>query len=268
VSAAAAALPKDAGGATRRRALRDRLIVGLDVDSLKAAEAVVRRLGETVRFYKIGKQLFVAAGPDAVRMVRAHGAEVFLDLKFHDIPNTVAMAGVAAARLGVRLFNVHASGGVDMMARTAGEVARVCRCDGLRRPQILGVTVLTSIAGPELASVGVRGTVEAQVTRLARLARTAGLDGVVASSLEVARVRRVCGRRFLVVTPGIRPPGASRQDQRRVLGPADAIAAGADYLVVARPILDAPDPVAAARVIIADMARGAQKRLRSPNRRG
>ena len=239
---------------------RERLIVGLDVEGVAPAEAVLRRLGDAVRFYKIGKQLFVQAGPDSVRMVQATGAEVFLDLKFHDIPNTTAAAGVEAARLGVRIFNVHAAGGLAMMQRTAAEVARVCRAERLRRPKIIAVTVLTSLADADLAQVGVARAVGAQVVRLARLAKRAGLDGVVASPREIGAVRRACGPDFLIVTPGVRPAGADAHDQKRVLTPGAAVAAGADYLVVSRPVLAAPDPVAAADEIVADMSRGARLR--------
>jgi orotidine-5'-phosphate decarboxylase len=241
---------------------RERLIVGLDVDAVAAAETAIRRLGDAVGFYKIGKQLFVHAGPDVVRMVQAGGAEVFLDLKFHDIPNTVAAAGVEAARLGVRMFNVHASGGLAMMERTVEEVTRVCRAERLRRPKILAVTVLTSLEDADLKQVGVDAAAGEQVVRLARLAKRAGLDGVVASPREIRAVRRACGRDFLVVTPGVRPAGGALHDQKRVLTPGAAVAAGADYVVVSRPILTAADPAAAARDIIADMTRGAGVRRR------
>jgi orotidine-5'-phosphate decarboxylase len=241
-------------------AIRDRLIVGLDVDDVAAADGVVARLGDAVRFYKIGKQLFVHAGPDVVRRIQATGADVFLDLKFHDIPNTVAAAGVEAARLGVRIFNVHAAGGLTMMQRTAAEVDRVCRAEQLRRPKIIAVTVLTSLADADLAQVGVERTTAAQVLKLARLAKRAGLDGVVASPREIGAIRRACGPDFLIVTPGVRPAGGDVHDQKRVMTPGAAIAAGADYLVVSRPVLAAPDPVAAAEDIVSDMRRGARKR--------
>jgi orotidine-5'-phosphate decarboxylase len=240
--------------------VRGRLIVGLDLDTIADAEQALGRLGAAVQFYKVGKQLFVHAGPDVVRMVHATGADVFLDLKFHDIPNTVAAAGVEAARLGVRIFNVHATGGLAMMERTVAEVDRVCRAEHLRRPKIIAVTVLTSLEAADLARLGVAGTVEAQVVRLARLARRAGLDGVVASPREVGPIRRACGADFLIVTPGVRPAGAPVHDQKRVSTPGAAVAAGADYLVVSRPVLAAADPVAAVQDIIDDMARGARRR--------
>jgi orotidine-5'-phosphate decarboxylase len=240
--------------------VRERLIVGLDVDDVAAAEAAVRRLGDAIRVYKIGKQLFVHAGPDVVRRVQATGAEVFLDLKFHDIPNTTAAAGVEAARLGVRIFNVHAAGGRAMMERTVAEVDRVCRAERLRRPKIIAVTVLTSLSDRDLAETGVARGAGPQAVRLARLAQRAGLDGVVASPREIGPIRRACGPDFLIVTPGVRPAGAERHDQKRVATPGAAVAAGADYLVVSRPVLAAPDPVAAADGIVMDMGRGALRR--------
>jgi orotidine-5'-phosphate decarboxylase len=247
---------------TRRAtdSLRERLIVALDVERLDEADALVRALAPEVGTFKIGKQLFVHAGPDVVRMVHRHGREVFLDLKFHDIPTTVASAGVEAARLGVRLFDLHASGSLAMMTTTREAVARVCRREGLRRPRILAVTVLTSLNHRDLGMVGVTGGVENQVARLARLARRAGMDGVVASPLEIARIRRLAGPGFLVVTPGIRPEHADLDDQKRVMTPGEAMRVGADYVVVGRPIRDAPDPLAVARNILADMARGLRAR--------
>jgi len=240
----------------RADALRHRLIFALDVDTPAEAERLVRLLAKEVGIFKIGKQLFLAAGPEVVRMVLRHGADVFLDLKFHDIPHTVAKAGVAAARLGVRFFDVHASGSFEMMERTHAEVTRACRREGIRRPRILAVTVLTSLNKGDLRRVGVADEVEHQVVRLARLARRAGMDGVVAAPLEIARIRRACGRGFLIVTPGVRPASTGLDDQKRVLTPEEAMRAGADYLVLGRPIRDARDPRGAVREVIAEMARG------------
>jgi orotidine-5'-phosphate decarboxylase len=236
--------------------IRHRLIFALDVESLAEAERLVVLLHEEVGVFKVGKQLFLHAGPEVVRMIHRHGAEVFLDLKFHDIPHTVAKAGVEAARLGVRFFDVHASGSLEMMDRTQMEVARVCRREGIRRPKILAVTVLTSLGKGDLRRVGVADEVEHQVVRLARLAKRAGVDGVVASPLEISHIRRACGRGFLIVTPGVRPASQGHDDQKRVMTPGDAMKAGADYLVVGRPIHHAHDPLAVAREIVADMARG------------
>jgi orotidine-5'-phosphate decarboxylase len=237
-------------------AARSRLIFALDVPTTRAALGLVDLLRKEVGLFKIGKQLFVHAGPEIVRAVQKRGGEVFLDLKFHDIPRTVAAAGVEAARLGVFLFNVHAAGGLAMMRETAREVAKVCRVERLRRPRVVAVTVLTSLDGRDLREVGMGRSVERQVTRLAKLAQTAGLDGVVASPLEIAAIRKHCGARFLVVTPGVRPPQGEMQDQKRVMTPEAAIRAGADYLVVGAPIRDARDPVAAARTIVAAIAEG------------
>jgi orotidine-5'-phosphate decarboxylase len=240
----------------RADSIRHRLIFALDVDTVAEAEALVRRLVKEVGVFKVGKQLFLAAGPEVVRMIQRHGGEVFLDLKFHDIPFTVARAGVEAARLGVRFFDLHASGSFEMMERTHAEVVRVCRREALRRPKILAVTVLTSLRRSDLRRVGVADEVEHQVVRLARLAKKAGMDGVVASPLEIARIRRECGRGFLIVTPGVRPASTQADDQKRVMTPEEAMRAGADYLVLGRPIRDASDPLGAAREVIAEMARG------------
>src|SRR5207253_2411388 len=186
--------------------------------------------------------------------------DVFLDLKFHDIPHTVARAGVEAARLGVRFFDLHASGSFEMMERTHAEVTRVCRREAIRRPKILAVTVLTSLGKSDLRRVGVADEVEHQVVRLARLARKAGMDGVVASPLEIARIRRECGRGFLIVTPGVRPARRDApvepDDQKRSMTPEEAMRLGADYLVLGRPIRDARDPLAAVQEVVAEMARG------------
>lgn len=236
-----------------RDAVRQRLVVALDVPTIREAESLVDRLRDEVGLFKVGKQLFLHAGPAIVRTIRERGGEVFLDLKFHDIPRTVARAGIEAARLGVKMFDVHASGSLEMMRVTVEEVARACRKERLSRPRILAVTVLTSLSRDDLKRVGVQAGVESQVVRLAKLAHEAGMDGVVASPHEVGPIRRACGRRFLIVTPGVRPRAADWGDQKRVMTPGEAIRAGADYLVVGRPILDADDPARAAGEIVADM---------------
>ena len=237
--------------------MRARLIFALDVASTTEAIELVELLRDEVGMFKVGKQLFLHAGPEIIRQIKERGGEVFLDLKFHDIPRTVAKAGAEATRLGVRMFDLHASGSVAMMRQTIAEVNKVSRTEHLVRPKLLAVTVLTSLNTEDLKRVGVRSGVENQVVRLARLAREAGMDGVVASPHEVARIRKECGRRFLIVTPGIRPPKGSLDDQKRVLTPEEAIRAGANYLVVGSPIRDAADPAAAARSIVAAMERGA-----------
>ena len=237
----------------KRTSMRERLIVALDVDNLEQATGLVRVLSGEVGMFKIGKQLFTHAGPQAVRLIQDLGGEIFLDLKFHDIPNTVAKAAIEATRLGVKMFNVHASGSLEMMRLTAKEVQRVCRQEKRRRPIMLAVTVLTSLNQDDLKRVGVTQKVAAQVVRLALLTKEASMDGVVASPHEVADIREACGRRFVIVTPGIRPADGNRNDQQRVMTPADAVRAGVDYIVVGRPIIEAKDPVAAARAIVADM---------------
>ena len=225
-----------------------RLIVALDVPTLREAEALVEALSPEVKTFKIGMELFTAAGPDGVRAVLRRGGRVFLDLKFHDIPNTVASACLAAASLDVFMLNVHASGGREMMKKAA-DALRV-RCQDSKRPILLGVTVLTSLGGAGLKEVGVSSALPAQVEGLAKLARECGLDGVVASPREVPLLRRTAGADFVIVTPGVRPAWASRGDQKRVMTPAEAVAAGADYLVVGRPITQDADPrAAAARVL-------------------
>jgi orotidine-5'-phosphate decarboxylase len=226
---------------------RDRLIVALDVPDAAAARAMVDRIAGEVGMFKIGSQVFTAAGPDFVRELIARGEKVFLDLKFHDIPNTVAGAVSAAAGLGVTLVDVHALGGKDMIEAAVGALPAM----GIR---LLAITILTSHHEQTLASIGVAGSVADSVRRLAALAREAGADGVVASPNEVALVREVCGPDFLIVTPGIRPAGAARGDQSRTATPAAARAAGADYIVVGRPILEAADPAAAAAAIVRELS--------------
>jgi orotidine-5'-phosphate decarboxylase len=240
----------------RRGSMRERLIVALDLDDLDLATELVRSLAQEVGMFKIGKQLFTHAGPQAVRLIQDLGGEIFLDLKFHDIPNTVAKAAIEATRLGVKMFNVHASGSLEMMRFTVKEVERVSRQQKLRRPIMLGVTVLTSLGQEDLQRLGVEHKIADQVVRLALLTKEAGMDGVVASPHEVADIRHACGQRFVIVTPGIRPAESQRNDQQRVMTPADAVRAGVDYIVVGRPILEAQNPVKAARAIVAEMEEG------------
>jgi len=237
--------------------MRERLIVALDVDNLLQVEELVQLLAPEVGMFKIGKQLFTHAGPQAVHLIQELGGEVFLDLKFHDIPNTVAKAAIEATRLGVKMFNVHASGSTEMMQTTVKEVRRVCRQEKLRKPLMLGVTVLTSLDNSDLKRLGVKDEVADHVVRLALLTQEAGMDGVVASPHEVADIRSACGRRFVIVTPGIRPAKGKHDDQRRVMTPCDAVREGVDFIVIGRPIIQANDPVAAAREIILDMKAGA-----------
>ena len=227
---------------------RDRLIVALDVPNAAQARQIVQSLGEAVSTYKIGKQLFTAEGPQVVRDLVASGRKVFLDLKFHDIPNTVAEAVRSAAALGVSMLNVHASGGSKML-RAAVEAA----AQSETKPLLLAVTVLTSMSDSDLQEIGVSGNAETQVLRLAALARKAGCGGLVASAREASELRRELGEGFAIVTPGIRPAGGDAGDQARVLTPSDAIRAGATHLVVGRPVLQAPNPAEAARTIVAEI---------------
>lgn len=231
---------------------KDRLIVALDVDGLREAESVIEKLGSAVSTFKIGSQLFTAAGPAAVKLVRKSGGRVFLDLKFHDIPNTVAGAVREAARLGVFMLNVHASGG-SLMLRAAADALSEAR-EKEEAPILIAVTLLTSLDRAALQrELNVPLPVEAQVLHLAGLAKSAGLQGCVASPQEIRPLRNAFGRDWVIVTPGVRPAGSSQDDQVRVATPEAAIKAGADYLVVGRPILEASDPAAMAETIIASI---------------
>src|SRR5215468_2424981 len=232
-------------------AFRNPLVVALDVDSSDQALSLVERLRGVAGMFKVGKQLFTAAGPDIVRKIIAMGERVFLDLKFHDIPNTVAMAGVEAARLGASVFNVHAIGGSKMMREVTEAVTQTAERERIGRPLILGVTVLTSHTQDSLKEVGIERKLEDEVVNLARLCEASGLDGVVASPLEIAPIRSaVEDSNFVILTPGVRPAGTSIDDQSRVMTPAEAILAGANFLVIGRPITAANDPVAATRKIL------------------
>jgi orotidine-5'-phosphate decarboxylase len=234
--------------------VKDRLIVALDVETLADAERMVDRLEGLATRFKIGSQLFTAAGPGAVEAIQKRGAEVFLDLKFHDIPNTVAGAAREATRMGVLMFNVHASGGRAMMAAAAEGAATAARELGGRRPIVLAVTVLTSLDRAALGrELGVADSVEGHVLHLAALAAAAGLDGCVASPNEVGALRTSRGAGWVIVTPGVRPAGSAMADQSRIATPGAAVSAGAHYLVVGRPITAAPDPARAADAVLREM---------------
>ncbi len=237
-------------------AIRNPIVVALDVDSPDQALSLVERLHGVAGMFKVGNQLFTAAGPEIVRKIIGMGERVFLDLKFHDIPNTVAMAGVEATRLGVSVFNVHALGGSKMMRDVTEAVTETAERERIGRPLILGVTVLTSHTQDSLKEVGIERKLEDEVVNLARLCEASGLDGVVASPLEIAPIRNaVKNPGFVVLTPGVRPSGSSLNDQSRVMTPAEAIRAGANFLVIGRPITAAADPVAAARGILHEIQR-------------
>jgi orotidine-5'-phosphate decarboxylase len=231
--------------------IKNKLIVALDVDAPDRALELFEILQDVAGMFKIGSQLFTATGPDIVRRIVAKGGRVFLDLKFHDIPNTVGAAAIEATRLGVSIFNVHASGGAEMMKRAAEAVAETAEREGLTKPRVIAVTVLTSLEQDELKQIGINEGPGSLVPRLARLADDCGLDGVVASPREIEIVRRtITNQDFLIVTPGIRSSSNPRDDQRRVLTAAEAIRAGADYLVVGRPILGADNPAERARQFV------------------
>jgi orotidine-5'-phosphate decarboxylase len=233
------------------RAPRDRLIVALDVPGLAEAEALLDRLGGLVSTFKVGGQLFTAAGPAAVELVRKRGAGVFLDLKYHEIPAIAGASVREAARLGVSLLTVHASGGSAMLRAAATAAAEA----GRDRPRILAGTVLSSLDRATLQrELGVTMSVEGHVVHLAALARAAGCDGVVASPQEARRLRATLGPDALIVTPGVRPAGSDAGDQARIATPAAAVRAGADCVVVGRPITAAPDPAAAAEAILRELA--------------
>lgn len=237
---------------------RSSLIVALDFDSLSSAVKFAMQIADLVGMFKIGNQLFTAAGPAAVKEIAALGSGVFLDLKYHDIPNTVAGAVLSAAGMsGVELLNVHALGGQAMMEAAAQAVSAGVPM-GADRPRLLAVTVLTSMDHKTMKEVGVGGTPKSRVVKLARLAKQSGVDGVVASVQEAKAVRKACGDGFLIVTPGVRPKDSdvqpSTDDQSRKASPGEAIRAGADFLVVGRPILAAADPRAAAESIVEEIA--------------
>ena len=242
---------------------RSNLIVALDFDSLPSAVTFAKSVADLVGLFKIGIQLFTAAGPNAVREIAALGVGVFLDLKFHDIPNTVAGAVLAAAALpGVELINIHASGGSAML-HAAAQAVSAGQPMGADRPRLLAVTILTSMDQKAMREVGMSGPPNTRVVKLAQMAKSAGVDGVVASVQEARAIRKACGRDFLIVTPGVRPEsntgpatGARKKtdDQARTATPSEAIRGGADFIVVGRPILAAADPRGVAQTIVEEMS--------------
>ena len=236
------------------RSAIERIIVALDVDSAKAAKEAVRTLSGRVGAFKIGFELFVSEGPSIVKMVQDEGGKVFLDLKFHDIPNTVAKAAKAAVRMGAAFFDVHASGGRAMMEKAAITAEEEAAVLGISPPISLAVTVLTSLTADDLRDdLNIGKTPEEQVVSLALLARECGIRGVVSSPKEAAAIRAAVGRDFVIVTPGVRPAWAATDDQKRFTTPLEAVNAGADYLVIGRPILKANDPAEAAARIIEEL---------------
>lgn len=230
-----------------------RLIVALDYPGFEEMKETVEKLGDSISHYKVGMELYYSAGPAAIRYLTEQGKQVFLDLKLHDIPNTVAGSSAALTRLGVFMFNVHASGGQAMMSAAVESSTKQAQQLGIKRPLLIAVTVLTSINQKEWTNLGHTAVIAEQVVHLAVLAKESGMDGVVASAQEAAAIRQACGPEFHIVTPGIRPVWAAVNDQSRITTPAEALKAGASFLVVGRPITAAGNPVEAASKIIAEM---------------
>ena len=232
----------------------NQLIVALDVENLATANRLVTTLSDDVKWFKIGKQLFTAVGPASVKLLHEAKKNIFLDLKFHDIPNTVAGAVASATKIGANIINIHASGGLEMM-RAAGEAAEKQASElSIPKPTLLGVTILTSIDEANFQrDFGTQRKLKDQVAYLAELSQKAGLEGVVASPLEIKLIRKVCGNDFVIVTPGVRPAWAASNDQQRVMTPGEAINAGADYIVVGRPITAADNIREAARTILQEI---------------
>ena len=233
---------------------KDKIIFALDVERFTEAQQWVNRLKDHVGIFKVGKQLFTHAGPKVIDMIRQKGQKVFLDLKFHDIPNTVAKAGEEATKLNVTMFNLHALGGVEMMRKTVEASKAMAKSLGIPKPLILAVTILTSMNEETLKEVGIHGPLTEEVGRLASLSLKAGVDGVVASPQEIDIIRQKCGEKFLIVTPGIRHPSDKKDDQKRTMSPKEAITAGASYLVIGRPIKEAKNPLEAVQKIIEDIS--------------
>lgn len=234
---------------------KERLIVALDVDTRDRALALVETLRQNVKFFKIGLELFSSCGPGIVGDVKANGCEVFLDLKLHDIPTTVAKTAVVLTKLGVNIFNIHALGGYEMMNRASEAVKAEAKRLSIPKPKLIAVTILTSMDAEALKDTGVTGPVKEEVLKLALLAKRAGLDGVVSSPEEISAIRKAAGEEFVIVTPGVRPSWSASDDQKRVATPGDAVSAGADFIVVGRPVTAAADPVEAAKRIIKEMIR-------------
>ena len=234
---------------------RKKIIFALDVHGLDDNDRWAELLANKVGMFKVGKELFTSCGPAAVKAVQRHGGQVFLDLKYHDIPKTVANAMLEAARLGVHLTNLHALGGAEMMETAVAAVHK--EFSNADRPQLLAVTILTSSTVETLRQVGIEHSVQEMVVRLSLLAKASGMDGVVASPLEITLIREACGPDFLIVTPGVRPSFAAVDDQKRIMTPSEAVSSGADFLVIGRPIAKAVDPVQAAESIATEIADGA-----------
>ncbi|NWF98954.1 MAG: orotidine-5'-phosphate decarboxylase [Nitrospirae bacterium] len=232
----------------------EKIILALDVSDPSYAIEIVEKFRDRIDIFKVGLELFTIAGPHIIDEIHKRNKKVFLDLKFHDIPNTVAKAAKAVTRLGVFMFNVHTSGGFEMMKKCAETVVEMCLKENLNRPKILGVTVLTSLTRESLRDeLGVHYGLKTHVKHLSNLAMEAGLDGVVASAREAETVRNHCGKDFIIVTPGIRPSWTPPDDQKRTMTPKEALKQGADYLVLGRSILKQPDPLKAIDLILVEI---------------
>lgn len=236
--------------------MKERIIVALDVDTVKEVNSLVKELGPHVGMFKVGLQLFTSLGPSIIDLIHEHGGKIFVDLKLHDIPNTVAQASRVLTGYGVDMFNVHASGGLVMMEKAREAVDEEAYAKGLTKPKLIAVTVLTSMGEKDLQQVGFSTSPKETVVNLARLTKQAGLDGVVASPQETQLIQEACGHDFLTVTPGIRPEKSSAGDQKRITTPQEAIKAGSSYLVIGRPITAAPEPLKAVQEIITEMEAG------------
>ena len=235
----------------KKAALKDRLIVALLAESMKDATKLVRLLKNDIGMFEVGMPTYTMLGPDVIKMIHHEGCKVFLDLKYHDIPSTVARAVAAATKLKVAMLNVHASGGSEMM-RSSVDAALQAAGSRAAMPKLVAVTVLTSM--DSMADIGIQFEVRDQVVRLARLSQQCGLHGVVASPLEIKPIRNACGEKFLIVTTGVRQIGSAAQDQRRIASPTMAIAAGADYLVIGRPITQAKHPEDVVKQILKEIS--------------
>ena len=233
---------------------REKLIIALDVPDSEYALELVDKFGEQVEIYKVGLELFTSAGPKIVKEIHNRKKKVFLDLKLHDIPNTAAKAAIAAARLGVYMFNVHASGGLEMMKQCRDSVVELCFKENLPKPKILGVTVLTSMSQDVLKTeIGIQHSLNTHVRHLSALALKAGMDGVVASGHEVSKIKNHCGKGFIIATPGIRPSWHPPYDQHRTMTPKQALKEGADYIIMGRSVLNHSDPLRAVELISLEM---------------
>ena len=233
---------------------RERIVLALDVDDDREALALVAELKDSVGLFKVGHQLFTAYGPEIVRRIIGMGGRVFLDLKYHDIPNTVAKASAEAVKLGVSIFNVHALGGLDMMKASVEATNEAAQARNLPVPLVLAVTILTSMDETNLRKeLKITRSLKREVSHLARLAQRAGMHGVVASPQEISMLRKAVRGQFVILTPGVRPAWATKDDQKRIMTPKEAVAAGADYLVIGRPVLKAQDRKAAVEKIIEEI---------------